>query len=263
MLLAVRSLDVVYDDVSPVLRGVSVSVPQGAIVALLGANGAGKTTLLRAISGLLAIRRGKITNGSVELGKLDITRRDAPSIVRAGVAQVMEGRRIFAELTVDENLRAGAFSCRSRREVGERRDEMLELFPALARYLRQTAGLLSGGEQQMLAIARALMARPRLLLLDEPSHGLAPRTVERLRDIIVAVNRRGTSVLLVEQKARMALEIAEYGYLLKSGEVAREAPAAELLADRDIRAVYMGLAGPDRHSSPGTGTTGRRPERPA
>ncbi len=263
MLLAVTSLQVVYDDLAPALRGVSVSVPEGAIVTLLGANGAGKTTLLRAITGLLGMSGGRVTAGSIRLGELDITRAGAPSIVRAGVAQVMEGRRIFAELTVDENLRAGAFTCRSRREVGERREEMLELFPALAPYLRQTAGLLSGGEQQMLAIARALMARPRLLALDEPSHGLAPKVVERLAEIIVAINRRGTSVLLVEQKAGMALQIADYGYVLERGAVVREAPAGELLADRDIRAVYLGVTEPGPGSAPGRAVAARRPGGPA
>jgi branched-chain amino acid transport system ATP-binding protein len=165
-MLAVSNLEVVYDDVALVLRGVSLDVGHGEIVALLGANGAGKTTLLRAITGLLGVHRGKITKGSVELDGQPMTGKDAPAIVKAGVAQVMEGRRTFFELTVDENLRAGAFT-RSKREVERSRAEVFELFPILEKYRGQTAGLLSGGEQQMLAIGRALMSQPKVLLLDE------------------------------------------------------------------------------------------------
>jgi branched-chain amino acid transport system ATP-binding protein len=245
--LAVNNVEVVYDDVALVLRGVSLEVGQGEIVALLGANGAGKTTLLRAITGLLGVHRGKVTKGSVELEGVPITGKDAPAIVKAGVAQVMEGRRTFFELTVDENLRAGAYT-RSRAELETSRAQVLELFPVLERYRSQTAGLLSGGEQQMLAIGRALMSRPRVLLLDEPSLGLAPKIVAQVRDIIVEINRRGTAVLLVEQNAQMALQIAARGYVMETGKVVRDGTAAELLEDADIREFYLGIGQEGRRS---------------
>jgi branched-chain amino acid transport system ATP-binding protein len=247
-MLAVSNLEVVYDDVVLVLRGVSIAVPEGEIVALLGANGAGKTTLLRAITGLLPVHRGKITKGSVGLAGSDVTRMDAPGIVRRGIAQVMEGRRIFAELTVDENLRAGAFTRSSKTEVRENTDRVLEMFPVLAQRRRSTAGYLSGGEQQMLAIGRALMASPKLLLLDEPSLGLAPKIVEQVRDVVVDINRQGTSVLLVEQNATMALSIASRGYVLETGKVVKEGPGADLLADADIQEFYLGIGEAGRRS---------------
>nr|WP_205696974.1 ABC transporter ATP-binding protein [Conexibacter sp. SYSU D00693] len=246
-ILEVHNLEVVYSDVVLVLRGVSLTVADGAIVALLGANGAGKTTLLRAITGLLAVHRGKVTKGSVELAGAPVTRLDAPSIVRRGIAQVMEGRRIFAELTVDENLRAGGVT-RSKAEVRESTDRVLDLFPVLAERRRSTAGYLSGGEQQMLAIGRALMASPKLLLLDEPSLGLAPKVVEQVRDVVVEVNRQGTSVLLVEQNATMALSIASHGYVLETGKVVKDGPADELRADADIREFYLGMGEAGRRS---------------
>ncbi len=246
--LAVNNLEVVYDDVVLVLRGVSLEVRPNEIVALLGANGAGKTTLLRAITGLLPVHRGKVTKGSVQLEGEPITARDAPAIVRAGVAQVMEGRRIFFELTVEENLRAGAFTRRSREEVARSRDDVYQLFPILERYRGQTAGYLSGGEQQMLAIGRALMSKPKVLLLDEPSLGLAPKIVEQVREIIVEINSRGTAVLLVEQNAQMALQISARGYVMETGKVVREAPAPELLADKDIREFYLGIGEEGRRS---------------
>jgi branched-chain amino acid transport system ATP-binding protein len=231
-----------------VLRAVSLTVPQGEIVALLGANGAGKTTLLRAVTGLLGVHRGRITKGAVDLGEERVDGIDAAAIVRRGVAQVMEGRRIFAELTVDENLRAGAFTRRSRADVREAYDRVLDLFPVLAERRSATAGYLSGGEQQMLAIARALMAGPRLLLLDEPSLGLAPRMVEAIRDTVVELNRQGTSVLLVEQNAAMALSVASHGYVMETGRVVKDGPAAALLADQDIREFYLGVGEAGRRS---------------
>jgi branched-chain amino acid transport system ATP-binding protein len=246
--LAVRNLEVVYQDVVLVLRGVSLTVPRGAVVALLGANGAGKTTLLRAITGLLRVHRGEVTKGSIELEGERIDGRDAVAVVRRGVAQVMEGRRIFAELTVDENLRAGAFTRRSKDEVREAYARVFDLFPRLAERRKSTAGYLSGGEQQMLAIGRALMAAPRVLLLDEPSLGLAPRLVERIRDTIAELNRQGTSVLLVEQNAAMALAIADYGYVMETGKVVKDGAAAELLADRDIQEFYLGVGETGRRS---------------
>ena len=246
--LAINNLEVVYDDVVLVLRGTSLEVPAGGIAAVLGANGAGKTTLLRAITGLLSVRRGRITKGSVVLDGEDITGRDAPAIVRSGIAQVMEGRRIFWELTVEENLRAGAFTRRNKSEVARTRDEVFELFPILARFRAKTAGLLSGGEQQMLAVGRALMSHPKVLLLDEPSLGLAPKIVEQVRDIVLEINRRGTAVLLVEQNAKMALQAAGHGYVMETGKVVRDGPADELLADADIREFFLGIGEEGRRS---------------
>jgi branched-chain amino acid transport system ATP-binding protein len=247
-LLSVRSIEVVYDDVILVLRGVSLDVPSGSIVALLGANGAGKTTLLRAITGLLSVHRGEITKGSVVIDGEPIGELSAAGVVRKGIAQVMEGRRIFAELTVDENLTAGAFTRRDRAEVRASYDRVMTLFPVLAERRRATAGYLSGGEQQMLAIGRALMASPRLLLLDEPLLGLAPIVAEQIRQVIVDINGQGTSVLLVEQNATMALSIADHGYVLENGRVVKDGEGGELLADRDIREFYLGVGEAGRRS---------------
>ncbi|HEY8524975.1 MAG TPA: ABC transporter ATP-binding protein [Acidimicrobiales bacterium] len=221
------------------LRGVSVAVRPGQVVALLGANGAGKTTLLRAITGLLPVHRGRITKGRVTLGRRDITHDDPADRVKAGLAQVMEGRRIFAELTVDENLRTGAYT--NRVALADNYARVMDLFPVLRDRRRQLAGYLSGGEQQMLAIGRALMSSPRLLLLDEPSLGLAPLIVEQIRGILVDINAQGTGVLLVEQNATMALSIADVGYVLEHGRVVRDGPGPELLADKDIREFYLGM----------------------
>jgi branched-chain amino acid transport system ATP-binding protein len=246
--LEVRNLEVVYNDVVLVLRGVSVSVPRGTIVAMLGANGAGKSTLLRAITGLLGVHRGEITKGSLSVDGRDVTRDDAPSIVRSGVSQVMEGRRIFAELTVDENLKVGAFTRRDRSEIAASYERVLDLFPILKGRRSSTAGYLSGGEQQMVAMGRALMASPTLLLLDEPSLGLAPKIVEQIREIIASINAQGTSVLLVEQNATMALQIAAYGYVLEHGRVVKDGTGAELLADKDIQEFYLGVGEAGRKS---------------
>jgi branched-chain amino acid transport system ATP-binding protein len=235
----VANLEVVYNDVVLVLRGLSVAVPPGKIVAVLGANGAGKTTLLRAITGLLPVHRGKITKGRITLGGSDITHADPARRVRAGLAQVMEGRRIFAELTVDENLRTGAYT--NRAGMAESRDRVMDLFPVLRQRHHQIAGYLSGGEQQMLAMGRALMSSPQLLLLDEPSLGLAPLVVERIRNLIVDINTQGTSVLLVEQNATMALAIADHGLVMEQGRVVRSGSGDELMADSNIREFYLGM----------------------
>ncbi len=238
-MLQAHNLEVVYDDVMLVLRGVSLEVPQGQIVALLGANGAGKTTLLRALTGLLDPHNGKITRGDIRLDGASVGHLKPAAMVRRGTSQVMEGRRTFAELTVEENLRLGAHT--NPRQLRQRLDRVLELFPLLADRRRETAGYLSGGEQQMLAMGRAMMADPRYLLLDEPSLGLAPRLVEQVRDLVVQINKSGTGVLLVEQNATMALSIASHGYVLETGKVVLDKPAAELLADEDIREFYLGL----------------------
>jgi branched-chain amino acid transport system ATP-binding protein len=238
-MLVIENLEVVYDDVLLALRGASIEVPEGAIVALLGANGAGKTTALRAMTGLLPVHRGAVRSGTISLDGRRIDRLGAPDIVRAGIAQVMEGRRVFAELTVEENLRVGSYSNRS--GLNERLGRMFELFPVLGERRTQSAGYLSGGEQQMLAIARALMSEPRYLLLDEPSLGLAPRIVEQIRDLIVRLNEEGTSILLVEQNAAMALSVADHGYVMGTGTIALEGPAAALRADDAVREFYLGL----------------------
>jgi branched-chain amino acid transport system ATP-binding protein len=247
-ILSVSGIDVVYDDVIQALRGVSLVVPTGAVVALLGANGAGKTTLLRAVTGLLGLHRARLTRGTVAFDGRPVTGADPASLVRRGVAQVMEGRRVFAELTVDENLRAGAFTVRGRAARMEAHQRVLDLFPVLASRRRQVAGYLSGGEQQMVAIGRALMQSPRLLLLDEPSLGLAPRLVEQIAGIVRTVHGQGTSVLLVEQNAAMALSVADAGYVLENGRVVKEGPADRLAGDRDIQEFYLGVGEAGRRS---------------
>ncbi len=240
-MLEVANLEVVYNEVVLVLRGLSIEVPAGGIVALLGANGAGKTTAVRAITGLLDIHEGDITKGSVVWNGTDISNHKPSRIVEAGITQVMEGRRIFAELSVDENLNAGAFTVRDRKENEDAYERVMELFPLLQGRRRDTAGYLSGGEQQMLAIGRALMADPKLLILDEPSLGLAPMLIEQIRDIIVDINAQGTSVLLIEQNAVMALSIAHYGYVMESGKVVMDGDPKKLLADEDVQEFYLGL----------------------
>src|SRR3954466_9363629 len=256
-ILRLSGVEVVYSDVILVLRGVSLDVPVGAVVALLGANGAGKTTTLRAVTGLLPIHRGRITKGAIEVDGRQVDGSDAAAIVRLGVSQVMEGRRIFAELTVDHNLpaggfnrraKAGGFTRRDKSEVKASYDRVMGLFPKLADRRRSIAGYLSGGEQQMLAMGRALMQSPRLLLLDEPSLGLAPLIVEQIRQIIEEINGQGTSVLLVEQNATMALSIADYGYVMENGRVVKDGPASELLADKDIQEFYLGVGETGRKS---------------
>ena len=230
-MLQVTNLEVVYDDVALVLRGISIQVAPGQIVALLGANGAGKTTLLRAVTGLLDVHEGEITKGSIFLDGAPIHKLRPAAVVRMGIGQVMEGRRIFAELSVEENLRIGGHT--SSGSLKERLERCYSLFPVLATRKRSTAGYLSGGEQQMLAMGRALMASPKYLLLDEPSLGLAPKLVEQ-------INEGGTGVLLVEQNATMALSIASHGYVMENGKIVLDKPSGELLADEDIREFYLG-----------------------
>ncbi len=242
-MLSVKNLEVVYHGVILVLRGISFDVPDGEIIALLGANGAGKTSTLRAISGLLDVHDGDITNGEITLDGGPIHRSTPSAIVRMGITQVMEGRRVLAEFTVDENLRIGAHT--SRAALKENLDRVYSLFPVLAGRRRSVAGFLSGGEQQMLSMGRALMAGPRFLLLDEPSLGLAPMLVAQIRDLIVEINGQGTGVLLVEQNAMMALSIASHGYVMETGKLVMDKSAADLLADDDVREFYLGLGGDD------------------
>ncbi len=240
-MLTVANLEVVYNEVILVLRGLSIEVPDGSIVALLGANGAGKTTTVRSITGLLDVHEGDITKGSVVWNGTNISQLKPSRIVELGITQVMEGRRVFAELTVDENLDTGAFTVRDRRANAASYERVMALFPLLRDRRRHIAGYLSGGEQQMLAIGRALMADPELLILDEPSLGLAPMLIEQIRDIIVDINSQGTSVLLIEQNAVMALSIAHYGYVMESGKVVMDGEPKKLLADEDVQEFYLGL----------------------
>ncbi|MAG04507.1 MAG: ABC transporter ATP-binding protein [Acidimicrobiaceae bacterium] len=242
-MLEVANLEVVYNEVVLVLRGLSIEVGDGQIVALLGANGAGKTTTTRAISGLLDVHDGEITKGSVTFDGERIDGREPSAIVRSGLTQVLEGRRVFAELTVDENLITGGITNTDRASIAEAHERVMTMFPVLADRRKATAGYLSGGEQQMLAIGRALMVNPKLLILDEPSLGLAPKLVAQIRDIIVDINKAGTSVLLIEQNAVMALSIADYGYIMETGKVVMDGPASKLLGDEDVQEFYLGLHG--------------------
>ena len=240
-MLTVENLEVVYNDVVVVLRGLSLEVPDGQIVALLGANGAGKTTTLRAITGLLDVHEGDITKGEITFDGDRITEALPSKIVKRGISQVMEGRRVFAEMSVDDNLRAGAYINANRGGYKNSYDRVMTLFPRLKERRTATAGYLSGGEQQMLAIGRAMMQDPKLLILDEPSLGLAPLLVQEVRDIIVEINSHGTSVLLIEQNANMALSIAHHGYIMETGKMVMDGDPAQLLKDEDVKEFYLGL----------------------
>ncbi len=239
-MLAVSNLEVVYEDVVLVLRGVSLEVPDNQIVGLLGANGAGKTTLLRALSGLLDIHHGKVTRGRITLDGDRIDHLDPQQIVARGLSQVLEGRRVFAEFTVEENLRVGAHTKPNDRVKNLER--VFDLFPRLLERRSQTAGYLSGGEQQMLAMGRALMVRPKLLLLDEPSMGLAPMLIEAVFDTINNLAREGITILLVEQNASAALDVADRAYVLERGRIVQQGPAAELHNHPEVRESYLGMA---------------------
>ena len=238
-MLEIQKLSAGYGAVHAI-KEISLEVPAGKVVAIIGANGAGKSTLLKAISGL-----NKFTTGRIIFNGQNITHLPADRIVGLGLSQVAEGRQIFAQMTVEENIQLGAYLYyrRSRRtEIAKRMEDIYGLFPILSKRARQIAGTLSGGEQQMLAIARALMADPRLLLLDEPSMGLAPLIVREIFRTIGRLNRMGTTILLVEQNARAALQIADVGYVLETGRVVLEGPASELLNDVKIKSAYLGGA---------------------
>ena len=248
-LLEVGNIEVVYNDVILVLRGLSLAVPQGRIVALLGANGAGKSTTLKAISGLLKTEEGEVTRGEIRFDGERIDGTDAHLIVRKGIFQVMEGRRIVADMTCLENLRLGAFA-RTDGAAAVRRDidRVYGYFPRL-RERTGLAGYLSGGEQQMLAIGRALMARPRLILMDEPSMGLSPLLVKEVFGIIRRLNEElGITILLVEQNARMALSVASYGYVMEQGKIVLDGTAEALAANEDVKEFYLGGHGAERKS---------------
>ncbi|CAN5420998.1 ABC transporter ATP-binding protein [soil metagenome] len=240
--LALKDVEVVYDRVIKVLHGVSLVARPGAITALLGANGAGKSTTLKAISCLLKSERGELTRGSVTFGGVDITRFAPFDLVQKGIVQVFEGRRVFASLSVEENLIVGAHTVKQKTVVKQRLEEMYEFFPRLKERRLQMSGYLSGGEQQMLAIGRALMSDPRVILFDEPSLGLAPMIVEDIFDKVKQLTvARGLTVLLVEQNAELALEFASYGYCLENGRIVLEGDASELLANGSIQEFYLGM----------------------
>jgi len=240
-MLLLQDITVTYQSVVPAVQGVSIEVPDKAVVTLLGANGAGKTTIFRAITGLLSIHKASIVRGTILFEGERIDRLNTTQVVQRGIAQVLEGRRLFADLTVDENLRTGAISSRNPAAVRQAYNRVMELFPLLQERRKSVAGYLSGGEQQMLAIGRGLMTSPKLLLLDEPSLGLAPFMVQQIRSIIAEINASGTAVLLVEQNAQMALSVASYGYVLETGKVVLAQPASELLQDEAVRKFYLGL----------------------
>ena len=233
-LLDVRNLHVHYGKIHA-LRGVSLSLREDQIVTLIGANGAGKSTTLRAISGILALTAGDVLLAGESLKELP-----AHGVVAKGIVQVPEGRRIFGRLTVAENLRLGAFLRNDRRRIADLEARALDMFPTLKGRLAQVAGTLSGGEQQMLALARGLMASPRVLLLDEPSMGLAPILVQKIFDAIVEIRKQGVPVLLVEQNAFQSLQIADYGYVIETGEVVLKGPGPELLANPQVKEAYLG-----------------------
>jgi branched-chain amino acid transport system ATP-binding protein len=249
-LLRVNNIEVVYNHVILVLKGVSLEVREGGIVALLGANGAGKTTTLKAISNLLPAERGEITKGSVEYGGRRIDRLDPSILVRRGVIQVMEGRHAFGHLTCEENLLTGAYTRQDGRANMQRDLELVySYFPRLAERRHAKAGYVSGGEQQMMVIGRALMARPKLILLDEPSMGLAPQLVAEIFDIVWRLNQEeAVSFLLAEQNVTVALRIADYGYILENGRVVLDGTAETLRDNADVKEFYLGLGASGRRS---------------
>ncbi len=249
-LLVVNNIEVVYDHVILVLRGVSLTVPEGGVVALLGANGAGKTTTLKAISNLLRVERGEVTKGTIELAGQNVAALSPTELVRRGVVQVMEGRHCFEHLTVEENLLTGAYTrTDGKAGVAADLDLVYGYFPRLKERRRAQAGYTSGGEQQMTAIGRALMARPKVILLDEPSMGLAPQLVEEIFEIVARLNAEaGVTFLLAEQNTNVALRYASYGYILESGRVVLDGDAAALRSNEDVKEFYLGLSSSGRRS---------------
>ncbi|WP_374401790.1 ABC transporter ATP-binding protein [Niveibacterium sp.] len=248
--LSVNNIEVIYDHVILVLKGVSLEVPKGGIVALLGANGAGKSTTLKAISNLLGAERGDVTKGSIEFAGTRVDRLTPAELVRRGVIQVMEGRHCFGHLTIEENLLTGAFTRNgSRKQLADKLEKVYTYFPRLKQRRGSQAGYTSGGEQQMCAIGRALMAEPEMILLDEPSMGLAPQIVEEIFEIVRDLNQKeGVSFLLAEQNTMVALRYAHFGYILESGRVVMEGDAETLRNNEDVKEFYLGLSSTGRKS---------------
>ncbi|MEW6123092.1 MAG: ABC transporter ATP-binding protein [Pseudomonadota bacterium] len=243
-ILDVRNIEVVYNNTVQVLRGLSLAVPRGQVVALLGSNGAGKSTTLKAVSNLLELEDGAVTSGAITFDGAPIAGVKPHGLVRRGLFHVMEGRRIFEDLTVEENLTAATFALSGRGLPPTKFDTVYEYFPRLFERRTGRAGYLSGGEQQMLAIGRALIAQPKLIILDEPSLGLSPKLVEEIFTIIARINReRGVSMLLVEQNAAVAMAVAHYGYIMETGKVVIDGPVEKLMKDQDVREFYLGVAG--------------------
>jgi branched-chain amino acid transport system ATP-binding protein len=249
-ILAIKNIEVIYDHVILVLKGVSLTVQPGAIVALLGANGAGKSTTLKAISNLIRSERGEVTKGSIEFVGERVDGLTPNDLVRRGCIQVMEGRHCFGHLTVEENLLTGSFTRRDGRSaIAADLELVYAYFPRLKERRSSLAGYISGGEQQMVAIGRALMSKPKMMLLDEPSMGLAPQLVEEIFEIVRRLNaEQGVSVLLAEQNTNMALKYATYGYILENGRVVMDGEAGELRENEDVKEFYLGIGGGDRKS---------------
>jgi branched-chain amino acid transport system ATP-binding protein len=242
-MLKLNNIEVTYLNVIRVLHGVSLTVDDGAVVALLGANGAGKSTTLKAVSGLLYVEEGEVTDGSIEWDGERIDKKRAEEISKLGIIQALEGRRVFEHLSAEENLLVGAYQRRDSRMVKRDLEMVYDYFPRLKALHRNTAGYLSGGEQQMLVIGRAMMANPKLMMLDEPSLGLAPLLVEEIFNIIKRFNaEQKTSVLLVEQNVRIALSIAHYGYVIENGRVVLDGTVDFLKNNEDVKEFYMGLS---------------------
>lgn len=249
-ILAVNNIEVIYDHVILVLKGVSLDVPRGGIVALLGANGAGKTTTLKAISNLLQSERGEVTKGSIIFEGKEVQDRSPNELVRSGCVQVMEGRHCFGHLTIEENLLTGAFTRKDgRAAIAADIERIYQYFPRLKDRRQSMAGYTSGGEQQMCAIGRAMMSRPKMILLDEPSMGLAPQIVEEIFGIVQSLNEKeGVSFLLAEQNTYMALKFARYGYILENGRVVMDGDAKSLIENEDVKEFYLGIADGKRKS---------------
>ena len=240
-MLELKNVEVIYDDVILVLKGLSLQVPEGKVVALLGSNGAGKSTTLKAISGLLRSEEGEVTDGAVTFEGQPIQHLSPEEVVRRGIFQVMEGRRVFEDLSVEENIEMGGYTRKDRAGLRRDKDLCYDFFPRLRERRKKLAGYLSGGEQQMLAISRALMARPRLMMLDEPSLGLAPLLVMEIFRIVKRINEEEkTTILLVEQNANLALGIADYGYIMESGRVVLDGEPEKLRANEDVKEFYLG-----------------------
>ncbi len=249
-MLELNNIEVVYNEVILVLKGISISVPKGGIVALLGANGAGKTTTLKAVSGVLPLQNGELEGGSISFEDRSIHDEDPDRIVRMGISMVPEGRRIFSDLSVMENLIVGAFTRPDRKAVARDLEMVLNYFPVLKQRAGQRAIFLSGGEQQMVVVGRALMARPKLIMLDEPSLGLAPLVVKDIFKILLQINReQGVTLLLVEQNANLALNFAAYGYIMENGRIVLDGPCQELKQNHDVQEFYLGVTEDQRRKS--------------